>query len=337
MGSKSYLITGSAGFIGFHLATRLLRDGHQVVGLDDLNSYYSPELKRRRRDLLQTLPGHEFFEGSLGDSVLMKDLFHRFQFDSVFHLAAQVGVRHALDHPHSYLKCNVEGTLNVLEAARLCPRPPQLLLASSSSVYGLSRNFPTRETDASDLPASLYGATKRTCELMAHSYSHLHGLRTTLMRIFTAYGPWGRPDMAMYLFTRKILEGGTIQLFNGGELERDFTYIDDVVDAMIGLESHRDQAGQPPYDVFNIGSSRPHPLIDLIRALEKHLGRKARTSEAPHQAGDVYKTHADISKISAFTGFAPTIDLDHGVGRFVDWYCRFHESGRGADAFSIQQ
>lgn len=233
MGSKAYFITGSAGFIGFHLATRLLRDGHQVIGIDDLYPYSSPELKRRRRDLLLAIPGHEFVEGDLNDSGLLNDFFHRFQFDRVFHLAAQVGVRHGLVHPHPYLKGNVEGTLNALEAARRCARPPQTLIASSSSVYGLSRNFPTPETDAADLPASFYGATKRMGELMAHSYSHLHGLQTTLLRIFTAYGPWGRLDMALSLFTRKILAGETIQLFNGGELTRDFTYIDDVVEAMI--------------------------------------------------------------------------------------------------------
>ena len=328
MAQTTFLVTGSAGFIGFHLSQKLLESGAQVIGFDNLNDYYPREIKLARNSILSQNPGYQFIEGDLVDQPLVEKLFAENNFQSVFHLAAQAGVRYSLTHPRAYLKSNIDGTLNILEAARHCKAPPSLLIASSSSVYGLSDRYPLREDDRADQPVALYGATKRADELMAHSYSHLFGLRTTLLRFFTVYGPWGRPDMALFMFTRAMLRGEEIEVFNHGDMIRDFTYVDDIVEGMIGLERERGREGQPAYDVFNIGCANPTPLMDFIRAIESNLKVKAKLKMMPFQPGDVYKTFADVSKLSALTGYQPKIRIEQGIPRFLDWYCDYFKVAR---------
>ncbi len=321
---KKFLITGSAGFIGFSLAKRLLSEGHEIVGIDHLNSYYSVELKKARNAELKRHESYEFHRIDVSDREAVGEIFARNQFDAVFHLAAQAGVRYSLENPWTYIKSNVEGTLAILEAARHSSGKPHLLVASSSSVYGLSKNYPFREDDPADRPAALYGATKRECELMGHAYSHLFGLRVTMLRFFTVYGPWGRPDMALFMFVKNILDGEEIEVFNGGDMIRDFTYVDDIVEGMIGLEKSRIAPEQPLYDVFNIGSSSPRRLLDFIGAIEKALGKKARIKMMPFQPGDVYRTYADVSKLKRVSGYSPKTSIEEGIAAFVKWYRVFY-------------
>jgi UDP-glucuronate 4-epimerase len=324
MGSTNVLVTGSAGFIGYHLSERLLAAGARVVGLDNLNDYYPVALKEARNARLRARPGYVFHHRGLEDKAFLAGLLGGEAFATVFHLAAQAGVRYSLDNPEAYLRSNVDGTLNLLEAARHAATKPHLLMASSSSVYGASERYPYREDDPADRPLALYGATKRANELMGHAYAHLFGLRVTMLRFFTVYGPWGRPDMALFKFVKAIVEGREIELYNGGDMVRDFTYVDDIVEGILRLDEARQKDGQPLFDVFNIGAARPRPLKEFVAAIEAGLGRKARVKLLPFQSGDVYKTHADVARLQTLCGYAPRTDVGEGVKRFVDWYLEFY-------------
>ncbi|MBI3555405.1 MAG: SDR family NAD(P)-dependent oxidoreductase [Deltaproteobacteria bacterium] len=324
MASKTYLVTGTAGFIGFHLAQKLLDQGHRVVGFDNLNDYYSVALKEARNALLEKREGYTFIKSNLEDKADVVRVFKEHDFATVFHLAAQAGVRYSLEHPEAYITSNIDGTLNILEAARFSKNKPHLLMASSSSVYGLSEKYPLREDDHADRPVALYGATKRANELMGHSYAHLFGLRVTMLRFFTVYGPWGRPDMALFMFVKAILEDKEIEVFNGGDMIRDFTYVADIVEGMLGLDRSRVDAKQPLYDCFNIGCANPRTLMEFIQAIEKAVEKKAKMKMMPFQPGDIYKTFADVSKLKNVCGYAPQTNIEDGIKAFVKWYREFY-------------
>ena len=326
------LVTGAAGFIGMHTALRLLDRGDEVIGVDNLNNYYDPALKQARLDRLLARPGFAFRKLDIADRGAMADLFGRGGFQRVVHLAAQAGVRYSLVNPAAYVDANLVGFGNMLEGCRQAG-VEHLVYASSSSVYGGNLDLPYREHHNVDHPISLYAATKKANELMAHTYSHLFRLPTTGLRFFTAYGPWGRPDMALFLFTRAILAGEPIRVFNHGQMRRDFTYIDDVADAVVRVldkpatpDPHYD-AAQPvparsdaPYRVFNVGNSQPVPLMHYIEALERALGREAKKEFLPLQPGDVPATEADASELEDWTGARPHTTVDTGIRKFVDWY-----------------
>lgn len=321
MSGPSVLVTGAAGFIGFHIARRLLAAGRDVVGLDNLNDYYDPALKLARLRLLQQQPRFKFEKIDLADRPAMSALFAKHGFPVVVHLAAQAGVRYSIEQPHAYADANLEGFLNVLEGCRrnACGH---LIYASSSSVYGANRKLPFSVLDPVDHPISLYAATKKANELMAHSYSHLYRLPTTGLRFFTIYGPWGRPDMAIFLFTRAILSGTPIKLFNHGRMRRDFTYIDDVTDVIGRLIDHvpGDADGAAPARLYNVGNHRPEELLHVVALLEKELGREASRHMLPMQPGDVPETFADVSGLMRDVGFAPDTSIDDGLRKFVVWY-----------------
>ncbi len=329
-------MTGCAGFIGYHVAKRLLELGHQVVGVDSMNEYYDLKLKRARLEQISSHPQFLFVQADLKDRAPAARLFQADAFAMVVNLAAQAGVRYSLKNPHAYVDANVSGFLNVLEGCRVSG-VKHLVFASSSSVYGANTRMPYSEHDAADHPLSLYAATKKANELMAHAYSHLYGLPATGLRLFTVYGPWGRPDMAMFLFTRAILNGEAIDLFNSGKMRRDFTYIDDVVEGVVRVMDcipQRDPgwksdapdpaASAAPYRVYNLGSNCPVELIAVVRALESKLGRKAKINMAPLQPGDVLATHAAVRELAAATGFTPSTPLETGVERFVEWYKEYY-------------
>ncbi len=331
-----YLVTGAAGFIGFHVAERLLAAGHQVTGLDNLNDYYDVNLKLSRLALLQAHSAFHFVKGDLADRALMADLFANGQFRRVIHLGAQAGVRYSLENPHAYADANLVGHLNILEGCRQ-HKIEHLLYASSSSVYGLNRKTPFSVSDSVDHPVSLYAATKKANELMSHSYAHLYGLPCTGLRFFTVYGPWGRPDMALFKFTKAILAGQPIDVYNFGEMKRDFTFIDDIAEAIIRLADVIPQpdtdwtveTGSPaessaPYRVYNIGNSQPVELKTFIHELETALGIPAQMNLLPLQPGDVLETSADTSALEAVIGFKPQTPLAQGLARFVDWYKSFY-------------
>jgi UDP-glucuronate 4-epimerase len=330
------LLTGAAGFIGMHTAQRLLARGEQVVGVDNLNDYYDVSLKHARLARLTPQPGFSFHPISVEDRDGMARLFQQEQPDRVIHLAAQAGVRYSLTHPHAYIDANLQGFINILEGCRH-QRVRHLTYASSSSVYGGNTALPFSEHHNIDHPVSLYAATKKANELMAHTYSHLFGLPTTGLRFFTVYGPWGRPDMALFLFTRAILEGRPIDVFNHGQMVRDFTYVDDIVEGVIRVHDKPATANpgfdpaapdpatsNAPYRVFNIGNSQPTPLMDYIAALEAALGREAVKNYLPMQAGDVPATSADTTELDAWVGFKPATPVREGVARFVAWYRGFY-------------
>jgi UDP-glucuronate 4-epimerase len=330
------LLTGAAGFIGMHTALRLLDRGDTVVGVDNLNDYYDVSLKHARLARLQAHPGFSFHQASVEDRDTLAKLFQQAQPERVIHLAAQAGVRYSLTHPHAYIDANLQGFINILEGCRH-HGVQHLSYASSSSVYGGNTALPFSEHHNIDHPVSLYAATKKANELMAHTYSHLFGLPTTGLRFFTVYGPWGRPDMALFLFTRAILEGRPIDVFNHGQMVRDFTYVDDIVEGVIRVNdkpatpdpafdpAHPDPAtSNAPYRVFNIGNSQPTPLMDYIDALETALGRQAVKNFLPMQAGDVPATAADTRELDAWVGFKPGTPVREGVARFVDWYRGFY-------------
>ncbi|MGC4079176.1 MAG: NAD-dependent epimerase [Rubrivivax sp.] len=326
------LLTGAAGFIGMTTALRLLARGDEVVGLDNLNDYYDVRLKLDRLARLQALPGFRFVKLDVADRAGMEALFAAERFDRVIHLAAQAGVRYSLQNPHAYIDSNVVGFMNILEGCRHT-QVQHLVYASSSSVYGGNTKMPFAEHDSVDHPVSLYAATKKANELMAHTYSHLYGLPTTGLRFFTVYGPWGRPDMALFLFTKAILEGRPIDVFNHGRMKRDFTYVDDIVEGVIRVldrtaepdPAYVPEAPDPgtsnvPYRVFNIGNHQPVELMEFIGHIEAALGREAQKNLLPLQDGDVPATYADVDALSSWTGFVPATDLRTGIGRFVDWY-----------------
>jgi UDP-glucuronate 4-epimerase len=329
----STLVTGAAGFIGFALAQRLLENGARVVGIDNLSPYYDVALKEARLKLLQSHAAFRFERIDIADRTACAVLFARERFETIVHLAAQAGVRHSIDQPMGYIDANLVGFAHVIEGAR-AQRVAHFLYASSSSVYGGLKKLPFAETDRVDHPVSLYAATKRANELAAHSYAHLYRLPCTGLRFFTVYGPWGRPDMALFKFTRGILAGEAIPVFNHGRMVRDFTYIDDVVEAVVRLIALPPQPGmagksedyetEAPYRVFNIGNNQPVELLDYIRTLEKHLGRRAQLDMLPMQPGDVPATMADMRRLERVAGFRPTTTVDEGVGRFVEWYRRYY-------------
>ncbi len=323
--TKNYLVTGSAGFIGYHLSERLLKEGNRVIGVDNLNDYYSVNLKLGRNSILKKYSNYEFHQVDISDQTEISKIIHDSQPESIFHLAGQPGVRYSLENPHAYLKSNLLGSLNILEAVRHSKIRPYLFLASSSSVYGLTEQFPFREDHSFDKPVSFYGSTKGSMELMAHSYSHLYGINCSALRFFTVYGPWGRPDMAPFIFVKKILEGKEIEVFNNGDMIRDFTYVSDIVDGTLRLEESRKKTGQPLYEVFNIGCSNPRPLGDFIKIVENTLGVKANLKLMPHQPGDVYKTFADVSKLTNYCGYDPKISLEEGISHFATWYKSFYK------------
>lgn len=312
------LVTGAAGFIGFHLSQRLLARGDRVTGVDNLNAYYDVSLKEARLAKLRAHAGFTFVRADLADRKAMQTLFGSGKFDAIVNLAAQAGVRHSLLHPHDYIEANLTGFLNVLEGARH-HGTGHLVYASTSSVYGTNVNLPFRETDDTDHPCSLYAATKKANELMAHSYAHLYGIPSTGLRFFTVYGPWGRPDMALFKFTKGILAGEAIPVYNRGQMDRDFTYIDDIVEGIVRV------ADQPaPYRIFNIGNNQRVPLMRYIEALEEALGKTAQLDLLPMQAGDVPATEADTSALDAAVGFKPATPVEVGVRRFVDWYREYY-------------
>ena len=330
------LVTGAAGFIGFHLSRRLLADGHAVVGLDNLNDYYSVELKQSRLALLQEHDGFSFAQQSLEDGAALEALFADRDFDAVVNLAAQAGVRYSLENPQAYISSNINGFMNILECCRHASTP-QLIYASSSSVYGLNERMPFSVDDNVEHPISLYAATKKANELMAHTYSHLYGLPTTGLRFFTVYGPWGRPDMALFLFTRAIIAGEPIQVFNEGRMRRDFTYVDDIVEGIARLlqkpatadEAWRGDAPNPgtscsPYRLFNIGNNQPVELLDYIAAIEDALGMQATKELRPMQPGDVPATYANIDALFDYVGYRPATPIAEGIGEFVRWYREYY-------------
>ena len=310
------LVTGTAGFIGFHLANKLLDLGHTVVGIDNFNDYYTVQLKRNRHALLEKRAGYIGVEADLCDYEQLTTLFQRQPFDRVCHLAAQAGVRYSLTHPFAYQKANLDGFLNVLEACRHA-RTPRLVYASSSSVYGGNTKLPFSESDPVDHPVSLYAATKKANELMAHTYTHLYGMQTVGLRFFTVYGPWGRPDMAMWLFTEAMIKGKSIPVFNHGKMQRDFTFVDDIIQGVVGsLFSDK----LDPYEVFNIGNHRSENLLDMIGILGQSLGVTPKMEFLPLQPGDVPATYADISQIQQKCGYHPTTPISVGIPKFVEWY-----------------
>ncbi len=330
------LVTGAAGFIGMHTAQRLLERGDEVVGVDNLNDYYEVSLKEARLARLAAYPNFRFVRLDIADSQGMQELFAAEGFQRVVHLAAQAGVRYSLANPHAYAQSNLVGFVNVLEGCRHA-QVEHLVYASSSSVYGGNRKMPFSEHDAVDHPVSLYAATKKSNELMAHTYSHLFGLPTTGLRFFTVYGPWGRPDMALFLFTRAILEGRPIDVFNHGKMQRDFTYIDDIVEGVVRVldqparasESFDGLAPDPacsnvPYRLFNIGNDQPVDLLAFIEALEGALGQVANKRFLPLQDGDVPATWADTALLGQAVGFAPKTSVQEGVGQFVRWYWDYY-------------
>lgn len=331
-----FLVTGAAGFIGYHVTERLLAMGHQVVGIDNLNDYYAVSLKQARLDMLANRLAFQFIKLDLADRNGIAELFAEHQFERVIHLGAQAGVRYSLDNPLAYADSNLIGHLNILEGCRH-NKVGHLLYASSSSVYGLNRKLPFSTDDSVDHPISLYAATKKANELMSHSYSHLYGLPTTGLRFFTVYGPWGRPDMALFKFTKAILAGESIDVYNHGEMHRDFTYIDDIAEAVVRLQAIVPQPnanwtveqGSPasssaPYHVYNIGNSSPIKLMEYIHALEAALGITAHKNMLPMQPGDVLDTSADTEELYQTIAFKPETSVDEGVKRFVDWYRAFY-------------
>jgi len=314
------LVTGAAGFIGFHLSRSLLADGHEVLGFDCVNDYYDPALKEARLAVLAGWPGFQLVRADLADAAAVDRAFLAFKPERVVNLAAQAGVRYSLSHPRVYAESNVAGFLNVLEACRHTPGVGGLVYASSSSVYGGNEKIPFSVEDRVDKPISLYAATKKANELMAHVYSHLFGLRTTGLRFFTVYGSWGRPDMALFLFTRAILAGEPIRVFNHGEMRRDFTYVDDIV---AGVRAALD--ANCACEVFNLGNHRSERLLDFIELIEKKLGRAADKVFEPMQPGDVPASFADIEHTTAVLGWRPTTNIDVGVERFLDWYLDYYK------------
>jgi UDP-glucuronate 4-epimerase len=336
MAQNPVLVTGAAGFIGYHVARRLLEGGREVVGLDNLNAYYDPKLKEARVADLARFPQFRFVRLDLADRAGVAALFAQSRFPAVVHLAAQAGVRHSLVDPHAYVDANLQGFVNVLEGCRHngCEH---LVYASSSSVYGANTKMPFSVEQNVDHPISLYAATKKANELMAHAYSHLYRLPTTGLRFFTVYGPWGRPDMAMYIFASAIVEGRPIRLFNHGRMRRDFTYVDDVTEAVVRLLSHipapdptwsgdtPDPAtSNAPWCLYNIGNNRSVEVTDVVALLERELGRPAVKELVPMQPGDVAETRADVEALTRAVGFRPSTPIEDGIRRFVAWYHDYH-------------
>ena len=333
MPNDKVLVTGAAGFIGFHVARQLLANGREVVGADSINAYYDPKLKEARLELLKRDPKFSFVKHDLADRAASSALFEQHRFPVVIHLAAQAGVRYSLQNPYAYVDANLDGFINVLEGCRHngCRH---LVFASSSSVYGANTKLPFSVRDNVDHPISLYAASKKANELMAHAYSHLYRIPATGLRFFTVYGPWGRPDMAMFIFAKAILAGEPIRLFNNGAMRRDFTYVDDVSQAIIRLIDRppQGQSGPPadpasssaPWKIYNVGNNHPEDLMDVVSLLEKEFGRTAIREMLPMQPGDVEATYADTAELERDIGFRPSTPIGEGVARFAKWYREYH-------------
>ena len=334
---QTILVTGAAGFIGFHLSQRLLNDGHRVVGIDNLNDYYAVTLKQDRLAQLKERPNFTFYQLDLADRVGMEQLFDRAEFDVVVNLGAQAGVRYSLQNPRAYIDSNINGFSNILEGCRQ-HRVKHLVYASSSSVYGANTKMPFSVHDNVDHPVSLYAATKKSNELMAHTYSHLYNIPTTGLRFFTVYGPWGRPDMAPILFTKAILAGKPIDVFNHGKMRRDFTYIDDIVEGIARVIQKIPQpnplwtgdrpdpsTSKAPYKIYNIGNSQPVELLNFIETIENCVGKKAQKNFLPMQPGDVVATYADVDDLIQDVGFKPQTSLQTGITQFVEWYLNYYQ------------
>lgn len=334
---QQVLITGAAGFIGFHLSKRLIGEGYAVVGLDSLNDYYDVNLKKSRLDILQKEENFTFVKGALEDNALVEETFRNHRIDYVVNLAAQAGVRYSLTNPHAYVQANLVGFANLLEGCRH-HGVKHLVYASSSSVYGANTKMPFSVNDNVDHPVSLYAASKKANELMAHTYSHLYQLPTTGLRFFTVYGPWGRPDMALFLFTKAILEGNPIDVFNHGKMKRDFTYIDDIVEGVFRVmkkipSGNEDWSGdhpdpsssRAPYKIYNIGNNQPVELSEFIETIEKCLGKEAKKNLLPIQPGDVPATYADVDALMKDTGFKPSTSIETGIRNFINWYIEYYK------------
>jgi UDP-glucuronate 4-epimerase len=334
--NKVYFVTGAAGFIGFHLSQRLLGEGCAVIGLDNLNDYYDVDLKKARLAILNQYDSFKFVYGDLQDNQALESIFGQNAIDIVINLAAQAGVRYSIANPSVYIQSNIVGFMNILEACRHY-QIEHLVYASSSSVYGMNVAMPFSVHDNVDHPISLYAASKKTNELMAHTYSHLFGIPTTGLRFFTVYGPWGRPDMALFLFTDAIINAKPIRIFNNGKMRRDFTYIDDIVEGVVRLlnnppkeNNNWDQAkadpgtSSAPYKIYNIGNSKPVELMEFIETLEERLGKKAQKEFLPLQDGDVPITYADVNDLMNDVGFKPGITIKEGINQFVAWYLNYY-------------
>ena len=332
----NYLVTGSAGFIGYHLCKRLLEEGYKITGIDNLNKYYDVTLKEARLNMLKQYENFTFYKTSLEDNDAIKQIFASHNINVVINLAAQAGVRYSLKNPMAYINSNIVGFVNILEACRY-NEIKHLIFASSSSVYGNNKKVPFSVHDNVDHPISLYAATKKSDELLAHVYSHLFGIPTTGLRFFTVYGPWGRPDMDLFLFTRSILEDKPIKVFNYGNMMRDFTYIDDIIEGVVRLipkppkpdpewdaENPDPGTSSAPYKIYNIGNNNPVKLTRFIEVIEEKLGKKAIKEYLPMQPGDVPATYADVDDLMSDVGFKPSTSIEEGVGRFVDWYKEYY-------------
>lgn len=317
----NYLITGTAGFIGFHVARALLQQGHEVTGIDNFNDYYDTKLKRDRNAILEEIPGYQCIKSDICDLPALEDCFKNNSFDAVCNLAAQAGVRYSLTHPHAYEKSNLQGFLNIIECCRHNDIK-RLVYASSSSVYGGNTKLPFSESDNVDTPISLYAATKKANELMAHTYSHLYGLQTVGLRFFTVYGPWGRPDMAMWLFTKAMLEGNPIKVFNHGKMQRDFTFVDDIVSGVIASMTTENLE---PYEIFNLGNNNCENLMDMIGMIGSELNIEPQMEMMPMQEGDVAATYADITRAKDKLKFDPKTPISEGIPQFIQWYRKYKD------------
>ncbi|MXP67385.1 NAD-dependent epimerase [Pantoea sp. Aalb] len=332
----NFLVTGAAGFIGFHISKRLLNAGHQVIGIDNLNDYYDVHLKKARLQQIMHDSSFTFLKIDLADRVAISSLFAKYHFKRVIHLGAQAGVRYSIDNPYSYVNTNLIGHINILEGCRH-HKIDHLLYASSSSVYGLNCKMPFSTDDCVDHPISLYAATKKSNELMSHTYSYLYQLPTTGLRLFTVYGPWGRPDMALFKFTSAMLSGKKIDVYNNGNMKRDFTYIDDICEVIFRLQNTIPQPNKnwavknrstniqyAPYSIYNVGNNHPVSLLTYIASLEKALGIKAKKNMLPIQPGDLLETHADTQNLQDIINFCPKTNVDWGIQQFVKWYLNFY-------------
>lgn len=313
---STYLVTGGAGFIGSHLILALLRDGHTVVNVDSMNDYYDPELKRARLAQFEDRITH--YTVDISDLSALEEVFKKHSFDGIFHLAAQAGVRYSIENPFVYAHTNYIGTLNLFELAKRA-QVPHIVAASTSSVYGLNEEMPFKETDRVDTPISIYSATKRGTELLAHAYHHLFGINITMLRFFTVYGPWGRPDMALFKFTKAIIEGLPIEVYNGGDMKRDFTYVDDIVAGIIGAMEKAQGLS-----TYNLGKGSPTGLMAYIHTIEEAVGKKALLDMKPMQPGDVFETWADITNAERDLGYRPQTSVGEGVPKFVEWYRSYY-------------